>query len=302
MRYYLNGSSLIIRGQFRICSSGTDGGVRNSTALINHQVVENFSHNPAKEIERLAYSFGFSPESTSGLLTAVDMRSLCILMSDSLTTFVTAGVKHMDPEKFGGVIDKTEVGTINIILVTNEPLSDQGLVDAIITATEAKSLALKDAGYSCFGTPTDAVITATENPGCEQYAGSATKIGRRIHESVSYGVSEALSRWSGVIVRKLPSLFIWSSIGGDHWVEWQKKNCRYYPCHFKGQRCDLCYCPLYPCRDLSLGDWLLKPDGSSIWNCSRCTLNHDPRVVSHFIHNPEASIEELKAVFLKPSP
>jgi hypothetical protein len=38
-----------------------------------------------------------------------------------------------------------------------------------------------------------------------------------------------------------------------HWVEWSPEGCPYYPCHFEGQQCDFCYCPLYPCLDTSLG-------------------------------------------------
>jgi adenosylcobinamide hydrolase len=299
MRYYLRDSSLIIRGKFRICSSGTNGGVRSGTTLINHQVDENFSGDPGLYIELLSLLLGLSPQNTSCLLTAVPMKALCIMMSESLTTFITAGVKHQDSDTFEGSVKEPSVGTINIILVMQEPLSDQGLIDAMITATEAKALALVRAGYSCMGTPTDAVITATELEGNMGYAGSATRIGQRIHEAVSYGTSEALLRWSGKTERQSPSLFICSSIGGNHWVEWQKKNCPYYPCHFKGQRCDFCYCPLYPCRDLSLGDWLEKPGGSNVWNCARCTLNHTPEVVSHLKRNPEASINELKAIYYR---
>jgi adenosylcobinamide hydrolase len=177
--------------------------------------------------------------------------------------------------------------------------SDQGLVDAVITVTEAKSLALRNIGHSFAGTVTDAVAIATEGSGDVRYAGSATEIGQRIHATVFFGTQQALMRQTGVIQRKKPSFFIQSSMGGAHWIEWEKKNCPYYPCHFEGQRCDFCYCPLYPCGDTTLGDWIEKPGKASVWSCTRCTLNHDPRVTSHLKRNPEASLEELKALFLK---
>ena len=297
MRYYIKNSSLIIRGKFRVCSSGTNGGVRLCTTLINHQVEENFFKDPSKEIELKALSLGVSPQLTAGLLTAVPMHTLCILIYEGLTTFITAGITHPDQENQGLTEDPMLPGTINIILISKTHFSDQGLIDALITATEAKSMALIREGYSCMGTLTDAIITATEMTGDVRYAGSATKVGRMIHESVYFGVQEAMKRWKDCTIRQNPSLFIKSSIGGDHWIEWQKTGCPYYPCHFQGQRCDFCYCPLYPCEDISLGDWLEKDERFHIWSCARCTLIHEPAVVSHLLRNPEASINELKVIY-----
>lgn len=300
MRYYLKSSSLIVRGRFRVCSSGPNGGIRDCTSIVNHQVKPGFSGDPEKEIETLAISLGFSYAQTAGLLTAVSFDSLCILSWDNLMVFITAGITHPDPDlkPSEDLLLRPGAGTINIIVITRN-FSDQGLIDAVITATEAKSQALRNSGHSFSGTVTDAVLIATEGTGDVRYAGSATGIGWKIHESVLFGVEEALLRQSGTITRTKPSFFIWSGIGGPHWVEWEKEHCPYYPCHFKGQRCDFCYCPLYPCGDTTLGDWIEKPDKPPVWGCTRCTLNHDPGVTRHLLNNPEASLQELKAIFSK---
>ena len=50
--------------------------------------------------------------------------------------------------------------------------------------------------------------------------------------------------------------------------------CKYYPCHFKGQDCSLCYCPLYPCKDTNFGKWY-----KGIWDCSDCDIVHDQAMV-----------------------
>ena len=55
----------------------------------------------------------------------------------------------------------------------------------------------------------------------------------------------------------------------------QGKNCKYYPCHFEGQSCDFCYCPLYPCKDTRLGKW-----HKGVWDCSDCLIIHDEGFVS----------------------
>jgi adenosylcobinamide hydrolase len=214
MRYFLRSNSLIVRGKFRICSSGPHGGIRNCTTLINHQVQNDFSHDPDKELELLSYSLGLSYTDTAGLLTAVDMNTLCILSWDTMMVFVTAGITHPDPVQ-SSVPASEDVpnpapGTINIIVLTRD-FHDQALVDAVITTTEAKVLALRDAGYDFAGTVTDAVIIASEGQGTIRYAGSATETGQRIHETVYTGVTKALLRQSDT-KKKKPSFFIRSGM------------------------------------------------------------------------------------------
>ena len=49
---------------------------------------------------------------------------------------------------------------------------------------------------------------------------------------------------------------------GLYWIEKPdgksgKGKCPYYPCHhFEGQDCTYCFCPLYPCEDPELGEWI----------------------------------------------
>lgn len=298
MRYYLRSSSLIIRGTFRACSSGHNGGIRDCTTLLNHQVTPEFSGFPDLYVRDLVLSYGFSEKDTLCLLTAVPIQDLCVLTADPITVFITAGVTHPDPGDQEGPVRHPGAGTINIIILTRN-FSDQALVDAVITATEAKVMGLMKSGYHFAGTVTDAVIIATEKPGTISYAGSATDAGQKIHGAVLFGICEALKRKNTGNSDNSPSLFVRSSIGGDHWVKWEKKGCPYYPCHFEGQRCEYCYCPLYPCGDTTLGDWIVKPEKEPVWGCTRCSLNHEPGITRHLMRNPEASLIELKAFFKK---
>jgi adenosylcobinamide amidohydrolase len=83
------------------------------------------------------------------------------------------------------------VGTINVLIVVRQPLSDAALVTAVQTATEAKAQALADAGVRALnhhgaatGTATDAICVATP-PGAEvAFAGPATAIGAAIAHAV----------------------------------------------------------------------------------------------------------------------
>jgi adenosylcobinamide hydrolase len=233
------------------------------------------------------------------------MVHLCIIRYDNIIVFITAGITHPDigrDNEAGPVRTDNSPGTINIICCVEEGMSDQGLLDAIISVTEAKALALAGLGHEFAGTVTDAVIIASEGEGKLQYTGCATSLGLKIHKAVLFGVPKALEMSS----RKGTSdthfeqvFFIYSTISGNRWIEWSKGNCPYYPCHFKGQMCDFCFCPLYPCKDETLGEWTRSSQREGkVWNCAPCTLNHQPAVVRHLRANPQATLLELKS-FLK---
>jgi adenosylcobinamide hydrolase len=285
MRYFFRDKTLFLRGDFRAASTGVNGGLRRVTTLLNHTVGAAFDHSePLRALEDITAGMGFSRD-FFGLLTAVPTRTTCILHHDFITLFVTAGVTHPNPGP---------AGTINIIIHSAEGFTDGALLEALITATVAKADALGALGHPFSGTITDAVVAACEGPVCHEYAGTATEAGRRVYRAAFHGVQEALARYEGRVERNTPSMFVFSRYGGEHWVEWSSKDCPYYPCHFEGQRCDYCYCPLYPCLDPELGQWMESRMGGRVWNCSRCTLLHIPKVADYLERNPEAGLRELK--------
>lgn len=85
-------------------------------------------------------------------------------------------------------------GTINTIIVIDGQLTDAAMVNAVITATEAKAAALQSLGVvvdgqPATGTSTDAVLIATTCLGhLYSYAGTATAlgymIGRTVYEAI----------------------------------------------------------------------------------------------------------------------
>jgi adenosylcobinamide hydrolase len=286
MRYYLRGSTLFIRGKFRAASTGIGGTIRNVSTILNKTVPDDWDHDqPGRLIENTVANEGF-PRDYFGLLTAVGMRHLCVLQYDFISVFITAGVSN--PGLPGP-------NTINIIVWSGEGMTDAALLECLITATEAKVMALNRMGYSFSGTSTDAVIAACEGELKHTYGGVLTDVGRRVYEAVLFGVPEAIRRHEGIVKREHSSFFIFSRYGGDHWVEWIPENCPYYPCHFEGQSCDFCYCPFYPCGDESLGHWVKSSSGNGmVWNCSDCTLLHEPEIARYLKEHPEAGLRELR--------
>ncbi len=192
MIHYTKDSTLIIEGEFEAISSGINGGRACVECLFNHQVQPGFNHfEPAQYLDRLADSLQIR-RPYFGLLTAVNMDDLCVRTDDYLTTFVTAGITH--PSGFR--VKDSEAGTINIILVVNGILSEGAMAGAIITATEAKGLALMEMGYDFLGTTTDAVIIAYQKHSSPyiEYAGSYTEFGEKITGTVVRCVKEGIRK------------------------------------------------------------------------------------------------------------
>ena len=289
MRYHYSNNTLFIRGNFRAASTGVSGGISDVRTIINSTVPRNFRHSdPAEYILDIVDKKGYGDDDFFGLLTAVRMKDLCIFSCGYITAFITAGVTNPNPQG---------PGTINIIIHSRRSMPDSAMLEMIKTVTEAKTAALFGMGYDFTGTTTDAVVVAYDKDATESagiYCGTFTGPGKRAYECVRMGVREAILRNQSEIVRNKPSFFIYSTIGGPHWTEWSAKSCEYYPCHFRGQACDFCFCPFYPCRDEELGEWIESSSGDKVWACTGCLLLHHPKVASFLKKNPDADIEEIK--------
>jgi adenosylcobinamide hydrolase len=99
------------------------------------------------------------------------------------------------------------LGTINIIILINAPLSDGAMARAIITATEAKTAALQDMDARSSASPQNqATGTGTDNimivsgKGPRKpilFTGGHTKIGELIGVSTKTAVTEAVKKQEG---------------------------------------------------------------------------------------------------------
>lgn len=76
-----------------------------------------------------------------------------------------------------------------------------------------------------------------------------------------------------------------------------RENCRYYPCHhILDQDCTHCFCPLYPCKDRELGQFVRTKKGKRFWSCINCQLVHLPKVAMYLERHPQSTTSELKAL------
>lgn len=291
MRYFIDTPTLFIRGSFRATMPGLSGRILPVSTLLNHSVTPGTRiPSAAKELEFAAAAGGFGRDS-AGYVLAGRIENLCILRYDFLTFFLLAGSLPVNTREPGPAV-------IGITVCSSEGLSDAALREAITTVQEVETAALGAGGQepACFSM--EAIVAAGEGQPVHAHAGAESPVGKRIRAAIQYGIPVALKRSRGP-PQERPAFFIFSRFKGEHWVEWTPEDCSYYPCHFEGQRCDYCYCPLYPCGDESLGQWSESSSGGKVWNCAACTLVHEPAVAEYLKKHPEAPLGELKRVRTK---
>ena len=148
---------------------------------------------------------GFSPTNTVGMMTAVDTKKAVVKQYEmpfgEVFVVVTAGVGNaIDVSKSINHQNVDYVGTINTWVIINGKLSDEAYVQAMMTATEAKSKALQQeevydmkSNTIATGTPTDSLlIAATQEGQFMQYGGPITEVGQVIGRGVFEATVEAI--------------------------------------------------------------------------------------------------------------
>jgi adenosylcobinamide amidohydrolase len=95
------------------------------------------------------------------------------------------------------------IGTINLLVHLDTPLTDEGLLEASAIATEAKTAAVLEAGVlsgrsgrPATGTGTDCtVVTCTRGLSPASYAGKHTTVGALVGAAVEEAISGGVARW-----------------------------------------------------------------------------------------------------------
>jgi len=185
-----------------LSSSFFGGGFRRVRHILNAKVAEDYcSDAPAADLRAIAARCGVR-DPFVGLLTAVPLRKARSVFSAEgglrVGALVTAGVSNATS---AGISRPCEAkpGTINIILLLDATLTRSAMLNAIITATEAKCAVLNELdirtpdGGLATGTSTDTVTVAMTGCGPAQpYAGPATVLGWLIAQTVRQAVQESL--------------------------------------------------------------------------------------------------------------
>lgn len=166
---------------------------------------------PERDLAALARRLGL-PESEGwvGLMTGVALDEAAVVTRERaglrVTAIATVGLSNAsaagrDPRR---PADRPAPGTINLVVAIDAALTPAAMVNAVVTATEAKVLALCDGGVrtacgeQASGTSSDAiVIAAAPERGAAaplRYAGTATTLGLLIGQTVREAVASRLPR------------------------------------------------------------------------------------------------------------
>ena len=157
-------------------------------------------------------------EAFIGLLTSVSHMDLQVYsLAESgvtVTTLATAGVDHGSSplEKrisvYGESVEQPvgpapRPGTINLVTLVDADLAPGALVRASTISTEAKTLALVEAGlrtrqgYITTGTPTDVTVVGHSGRGSQfKYAGSATLVGWLVGQTSFHCVKQGVAAYN----------------------------------------------------------------------------------------------------------
>jgi adenosylcobinamide hydrolase len=176
-----------------VASAPHGGGLGPRRWVVNAQVPLSYGRrDPDHHLAKLGVSLGL-PGRGVGMLTAADVRRHTTVTESGVEVLATVGLGHpiraAAPDEPGPA---SMVGTINLIAVLPERLSDAALVNAVATATEAKAQALADLGLNATGTATDALCILCPGDGRAHSFGGprsvwGSRLARAVHGAVMAG-------------------------------------------------------------------------------------------------------------------
>jgi adenosylcobinamide hydrolase len=195
-----------------VSSAFHNGGVKETKVIINAQVPQNYNDHSLHQdpeqfiqqcfgkLELEGFADGFVGTITFAVVEAFSLVSLC--KGDlGVSVVATGGCTHAES---AGEQNQPQpaAGTINVIVLIDGNPTEACMVSSIITATEAKTAALKEldvrslyTGKAATGTPTDAIVVAKTGRGEEiVYSGPASELGQLIACCAKQAVKEAVAK------------------------------------------------------------------------------------------------------------
>jgi adenosylcobinamide hydrolase len=174
-----------------IASAPLGGGVGARDWVVNAEVPLEYARSDLEDhLASIADTLGCHGRGV-GFLTAAPVEEFATARDGGVDAHATVGLRH--PTWAADVEDGVSappVGTINLVVLLPVPVAPAALVNAVITATEAKTQALFEQRVPATGTASDAICIACPTDGApETFAGPRSRIGGRIARAVHAAVS-----------------------------------------------------------------------------------------------------------------
>jgi adenosylcobinamide amidohydrolase len=145
------------------------------------------------------------PKQTLGFVTAAEVKNAVVvskrLQNFTVSTVVTAGI-HAAVTAGDEAIENLTPQTVNTIVLVDGNLTVSGMVSAVITATEAKTVVFREldiksllSGEIATGTASDAIAVACTGTGRQTaFAGTGSILGELIARTVRQATKRCLQK------------------------------------------------------------------------------------------------------------
>jgi iron complex transport system ATP-binding protein len=182
-----------------LSSAVVGGGLCSARDIVNMHVRKDYDGgSPEDDLAAFAGSCGVGGTFV-GLMTAADTEHACVEAEsrDGVTVAAVVSMGLSNTSNAGLTPPLAACpGTINAILLVDAALTPSAMVNAVITATEAKTMTLAEwnvrtpQGEPASGTSTDAVVVACTQRGTGlSYAGPATTVGWLVARTVRAAIT-----------------------------------------------------------------------------------------------------------------
>ncbi|MGO9602170.1 MAG: adenosylcobinamide amidohydrolase [Candidatus Binataceae bacterium] len=211
-RWEIRDRTLVVRlgVPFRVLGWAPLGtGFSQARTIANHQVFENdrdATDAPRDYLRRLMRRLALDPRATVAMMTGASVRRAAHSSARrgalAAGAWCTAGCSNALRVGDRATVADTRPGTINLIVAVNEPLSEGAMAEALQIATEARVLAVQEAGIistrsgkPATGTGTDCIVIAAPiGDNAHPYCGKHTLAGELIGRAALASCTKALKR------------------------------------------------------------------------------------------------------------
>ena len=177
-----------------LSSAAAGGGLGRRDWILNAEVPLDYDrHDLESHVAEIASEVGCGGKGV-GLLTAADVGRWTSASDEGVEAVATVGLSK--PTWAAAADDshgRWTPGTINVVVIMPVRLNDAALVNAVITATEAKTQALFEHGVPGTGTASDALCVVCPAKGDHvAFAGPRSEWGARLARAVHAAVGAGI--------------------------------------------------------------------------------------------------------------
>jgi adenosylcobinamide hydrolase len=172
------------------------GGVGERHWVLNAQVPHDYQrHDIESHVQHIAQDLGLQREGV-GMMTAARVADVVHAKESQVSVHATVGISTPTWAASDDEVSAAPAtpGTINIVAFVPVRFSPGGILNALTTATEAKSQALWEGGVAGTGTASDAVCVVCPLEGDDELFGGprslwGSRLARAVHRAVLAGVA-----------------------------------------------------------------------------------------------------------------